>query len=408
MSALFIVVNKSVLNWYWGWADDWTGGDDWNINYATNPPAGWGMISDAMRRDDRHPLPCCGDMIFVNTNVPLFAKPCTGYALAHTFPGGKMGGRRLWLPTHTDPQYIGVGVCVDRRNPEVSGAGAQPPVGAYYCINKAFLQDDGQTVMPDCSDGNCDKNGLRLYRAISGYENITLYRTYKFPDYDTVIAGCKGGTVSPLKAITSSDCNYVLDRLYTADDIKTGKADFCAFNPGWCDRIVTKFCTDYPNHSWCDCLNTTSRELWKEIDAQIVPAAKDAPLACKSPFCNARNDVFKTSQMAVDVRSCPDIRYVDQSVRVDGQGNITHVSQTGTIGGDSTTTNTSGTSVTNTAITENTIVGLSPTLFYILLFLFIVVLIVISVKYGSDSKQQQQPPQLEFGQAANIESSPQI
>lgn len=126
------------------------------------------------------------------------------------------------------------------------------------------------------------------------------------------------------------------------------------------------------------------------------------------PFCNARNDVFKTSQMAVDMRSCPDIRYVDQSVRVDGQGNITHVSQTGTIGGDSTTTNTSGTSVTNTAITENTIVGLSPTLFYILLFLFIVVLIVISVKYGSDSKQQQQPPQLEFGQAANIESSPQI
>jgi hypothetical protein len=118
----------------------------------------------------------------------------------------------------------------------------------------------------------------------------------------------------------------------------------------------------------------------------------DLPDAIDNTVCNARNDVFKTSQMAVDVRSCPDIRYIDQSVRVDGQGNITHVSQSGNIGGDQTNTSTSTTGASTTTVQETTIIGMSSTVFYILLFLFIVVLIVISIKF-SEKPSSPEPAQ---------------
>ncbi len=394
-SSFTRVVNTSTLTWNWGWGDWDTGGHDWNINWPSNVPAGWGLISDSARRDGGHPLPCCENFMLVNTNAPVFAKPCTGYQLAFTFPtGGGMKGRRLWKPIHSDPQYIGIGVCIDRASIDAVGAGGQPAIGAYYCINRAFLQNVGTQVLPLCADGNCDKNQLRLYKAVeTNNGNITLYNTYRILSYDEVLAGCKGlRGVSSLKDISSSDCSWLLSALYTADDIKTGKVDFCATNPGWCDKTEIKFCTDYPNHSACDCLNTTSRALWAQVDALLVPAAKGAPLACKSPFCNARNDVFKTSQMIVDGRNCPDIRYIDQSVRVDGQGNITKVTQEGNIGGDTTTTSTSTSNTTNTANTGDTIVGMNPTLFYILLFLFIVVIIVVSLKY-SDGPERLPPAQ---------------
>lgn len=396
-SIFIYTVSTSSLNWAWGWGDWDTGGHDWNINYPTNVPAGWAPVTDAMRRDGGHPLPCCESYILVNKNTPIFAKPCTGYALAYVFTtGGGMKGRRLWLPTHSDPQYIGVGIVVDRAPLESAGAGSQPPIGAYYCINKAFLYSYPKpTIHPACSDGNCNKNGLTINRAFditSG--NITIYGTYKILPYDDVLAGCKGlRGVSPLKDISSSDCQWLLSNLYTSDDIKTGKADFCNTNPGWCDRTMTKFCTDFPNHSWCDCINTTSRAQWKEVDALLVPAAKGATLACKSPFCNARNDVFKTSQMVVDGRNCPDIRYIDQSVKVDGQGNITKVTQEGSIGGDTTNTSTSTSTSDSTTNTGDTIIGINPTLFYILLFLFIIIIIVVSIKYSDDEPKQLPPAQ---------------
>jgi hypothetical protein len=305
---------------------------------------------------------------------------------------GGHNGRKLYKPIHTNPQYIGLGDVVWRES--TSGP---PPIGAYYCVNKAFVRIGRAVPHNDCvANNNCVAGGApMLYRSFGqSYGNITTTpESYIMLSYDQIIANCKGvDKIDVLRDISSADCNYVLDRLYTSDDIKTGKADFCAFNPGWCDRTVTKFCTDYPNHSWCDCLNTTSRELWKEVDALLVPAAKAAPLACKSPFCNARNDVFKTSQMAVDVRSCPDIRYIDQSVRVDGQGNITHVSQSGNIGGDQTNTSTSTTGASTTTVQETTIIGMSSTVFYILLFLFIVVLIVISIKF-SEKPSSPEPAQ---------------
>lgn len=391
-SSFTHTVDKSVLSWAWGWGDWDTGGHDWNINYTT-APAGWGLISDAMRRDGGHPLPCCGNFLLVNANTPIFAKPCTGYALVHTFPTGEgMRGRRLWLPTHTDPQYIGVGICVDRADMYAAGAGSQPPLGRYYCINKSFLQDVGQQVMPDCSDGNCDKNGLRLNRAIVNHDNITIYRTYKILPYDIVLAGCKGTQkINAPWDISNTNCSSLLSLLYDVDDIKTGKADFCAYNSGWCDKTIKDYCKANPNHSSCDCINTADRPAWKEIDKLLLPTVK-RNIACISPFCVAsRMDVLKTSDFIVDSHNCPDIKYIDQSIKVDGYGNIIRSTQTASVEGDKTVTSDSD-STTNNIKNEN-IMGISSTMFYILLFLFIVVIIVVSMKYGDDEPKRVPQPE---------------
>lgn len=397
MSLLSTTVPTSSLQWMMGWTDQWTDNShDYGIYaYKSGISPGWAPVSDVMRRDGGYPSwPYQGKVLVVRTDVPLFAKPATSYRTVWTATRGRWAGRSLYVPVHEDPQYIGVGVVVFRDGNEGPPNVRDQPPPVYYCINKAFLRQLVAPIHGACSDGNCNDFKI-LYQSFKGLENInTDGVAYEILPYDEVIAGCKGlRGVSPLRDISNPDCNYLLDRMYTADDIKTVKADFCSTNPGWCDRTMTKFCTDFPNHSWCDCINTTSRAQWKEVDALLVPAAKGSTLACKSPFCNARNDVFKTSQMVVDGRNCPDIRYIDQSVKVDGQGNITKVTQEGSIGGDTTSTSTSTSTSDSTTNTGDTIVGINPTLFYILLFLFIIIIIVVSIKYSDDEPKQLPPAQ---------------
>lgn len=397
MTTLVTAWPTNSLRWGMGWSDQWTdNAHDWGV-YACigGVPAGWGMVSDCLRRDGGYGYPYYGNVLLVNTNLPVFAKPCTGYQVIKTPDHGRWAGRSVYRPVCSDPQYIAVGSVIWREQ-----TGGPPPVGAYYCINKAFLRPETPIIHNDCSDGNCWGLGTVLdmvfHRSFSGYENINKEgMTFSIYGYDDLVGNCKGiKTNLGERSVSSPECFDVLGRLYpnAPDDLKLDTSSnpitFCDKNPGWCDSVKLKFCHDNPNHSWCDCINTEQRPMWKEIKDLLPPTLKGGQLACISPFCNGRNDVFKTSGMITQSLNCPDIKYIDQSVKVDGQGNITRVSQSGSIDGSKPT---DGPAVTQEPPATQ-ILGINSTLFYILLFLLIVITIVVSLVVDKDEKIQQSDP----------------
>jgi hypothetical protein len=324
MSGPFAIYPANTFKWGAGWWDAGRGGADYGYYYPHVPPPGFAFIGDGMGRCGGWCSPSDPVLCVVN-NRPDVAKPCTGYSLQYTLPWGS-GAAGLYLPYCDDPDYIGVCLVVGR--PNGGSFVPQPPIGVYYCINKAYLKVSGTASKMD--DGNCSKDGPQMYNPFSDCGQFAIAQTqYERLSDNDVWAMCSGqaqGHLSPDNPI----CQNQMKRLCSADDIKVGGkcSSWCEREPEQCDALMVQFCNQHPDSSWCDCILASTRPLFAEEMSKLKPESQMAPKACRTSLCRDKTagvDAFMLSSDEKDLQHCPTLQYVDQSVTTSGQGNVINV-----------------------------------------------------------------------------------
>lgn len=413
--ALALVVSPVSIKWDWIWRDTDRGGHDWalwRVKPDTVLPVGYGFIGDSwvMQPSPWDNIPDYGQVV-IRTDKPEFAKPCTGYKLVYTMPYTKYeGSPKMYMPTHTDPNYIGIAIAVmhynDGNNP--------PPIGKYYCIHKAFLNPGKGNPIPD--GGNHLKDTVNyLYQPIDGTGNMSFEPiTYTIRTEAQVWNICSGITPDSTLSTTGSDClSYMKDRC-GPEDIKIGGrcSTWCESDAGKlaCDAVKKTFCSQHPESSWCDCTLATTRPAYKdEIKIYADKFMNAAPRPCTTKLCrNAQEgiDQFVLSRDTDLLKSCPAIQYIDQSVNVDGSGNTVNANQRAEITGSQQNSSDVKTAAnTTTNATTTTIAKLTSSPILLILFILVICAILYFVFFdGDDDTDTENPTQSETPVQSPVQS----
>lgn len=319
------------LNFRWEWSDWGTGGDDWSIiSCVSGIPAGYAKLgslihyrhfnSDSAPAD---PNNCWGvQFLMVRSDRPDAALPCTGYQEVRTIAGDTLS--KIWRPTHTNSNYIGVG--------DICYRGAtMPPIGAYYCVNRKYLIDAGKSAGLFWND-----DGVAAHRTIDG---LNLFRTgdpqkFGLRDDQALQACCTGsGTLCELWSKGSTSCQAAMTEFCTANDIKPGGKceDWCTRDPISCDKVKNKFCVEHPDDPFCDCINALDRP-----DHSAFIKDKETIYSMSIPACYYNKckqgpyKVFTTTEMVESqqgTRCSQDLKYIDQQIKVLGSNNVLNTDQ---------------------------------------------------------------------------------
>mgnify|MGYP000187329201 CR=1 FL=1 len=153
MSNLFIKKDPSNFT-YTTMYGDWGSHNrnDFSFLYVDNEPAGyarlgdvfkWGYINDgsSISFADANSV----NIMFVKKGISTSAVPCTGYEKVYTITGSNWSSI-VFVPTHTDPNYVALGSVVRHIDNTTFTADSQPPIGLYYLVHRKHLIDRGQTA----------------------------------------------------------------------------------------------------------------------------------------------------------------------------------------------------------------------------------------------------------------------
>jgi hypothetical protein len=201
-------------------------------------------------------------------------------------------------------------------------------------------------------------------------------------DIDLIIANCK----SSITNANSEPCTNIMKQQCTANDIKSNSggicSSWCSSNPELCDVIKVRYCQTNPNDTFCDCINSNTRESYIKDMAALKPESRALPKICNTKLCNARTDlvdVFHTSSYLNDKLNykCPALQIIDQSVNVEGDNNVLDTNQ----------------NVNNNTGTPSTPSVLQPDneksytyLYFILLFVLIIVMVLYFDRGNEESE----------------------
>lgn len=353
----FYLVSKTVLqggrtNEFESWGN--SGSMAWNIqSYSQSTIDEYanqlGLKFKLGKLGDCAGVDCCGDppnIYLVATNIPYFAKPCTKYKRI-TNKLGANWAFTVFEPQCDDPNYMALGH-VARHQTTWSIAQESdyiyPSVGEYYLVHKRFIHQIS-TGNPPFNGG---WNGAPLYRPFGN--SINLFKSndstmYSIRPMAALQDCCTGSGKYCDSYITGSlGCQEAITTVCDSESIKPGGScyDWCSRDQADCDVIKNRFCITHPTDPWCDCINATQRQDYKDIiKGKELIYATSRPV-CYYPRCQTENNVFRTASMNnyVDSGKCStDISYIDQSIKVSGGGNTLNTSQTnktdGTSGGSS-------------------------------------------------------------------------
>jgi hypothetical protein len=230
-----------------------------------------------------------------------------------------------------------------------------------------------------------------LYRAVEGtYQFTTTPTTYKLRTDSQVRQACMG-EIAPLGELSpqSDKCAVFLTNYCSPEDIKVeGRCySWCASpaGQGVCDGIKTKFCQAHPDDEFCDCILASSRPSFQQEQlSYTAESLNSAPRPCRTALCrNALDGVnaFVLSQDETYLEHCPSLTYVDQSVTVDGSGNVVQTTQTTDLG---TKTTGGGAPVATSSIVD----WVEKNMMIVLVFIVIIAAIVIYLVSGKDEPEQ--------------------
>ncbi len=322
----FIIVPKSALNFGWVWRDWGTGGNDWSFVTVANLPVNAGKLSDhGMYGYAEINVNVIGgpNVVFAPINRSDVCKPCDNYQLVRQVGGS---GCSVWIPLCSDKNYMAVGHAI------VRGHNA-PPVGQYYLIHRRYLIDNGMSA-----PAFHDDDGLRLYGNLGeAYCNISIAYPQRYTlRSDNALLSCCTGSGLDCQTFTkgSYDCQLTMQEQCKPEDIMPGGKCFtrCQLDPVGCNQIKVQFCNDHPDNSFCDCLNATTRDDYKDQISEYPLVYNMSIPACFYPKCKlGDNKVFTTTDMvkAQEGDRCKaDINYIDQQIRILGSQNVVNANQT--------------------------------------------------------------------------------
>ncbi len=385
----------SIVNylWEWKWNDRSSGGKDWSIHKCINPPVGFARLGD---------IPVMGhgspdlnntqgrNIAFISQGLP-FSKPADDFTLSwFTQNYYWVYG---WVPISNDPDFVGVGMAFT-NNPNV-----KPSTSDYYVINKALIKTTGNGG----AQGINQQEGGTPYMEGNGgtfyfnFDNVLLFtkdsNKYLAYNLDNLKSSCMGKSSNYSYASPGSQfCDTYMKHSCTDDDIKLGGkcSSWCSADNSTCDSIKVDYCNVHPNDTWCDCINASSRTSYATEMSMLSAQGKLAPKPCKTELCRDRGIDTSTFVLSADAQflnNCPNIDYIDQSVKITGDNNVAQTNQ-------NVTKNTGTNSPTDTLpkpadVASPTIMGIKSSYFWIiLLFIFIIVAAII---YKKNSNVLPQP-----------------
>jgi hypothetical protein len=325
----FILRSLGSLLFQYEWSDWGTGGRDWSFMSVTTKLDGYaplgdlvydGHLGDNVRIDPNRAWNI--QVLYVRNNRPDVAKPCTDYMEVASL--GPKYHSKLWRPTHSDPNYIGVGdICYRGLN--------KPPVGRYYCLHRKYLLDAGKNAPLFFNE-----DGLPCYRTIA---NTNIFRKgdtqlFGLRDDASLQACCTGsGAACEIWTKGSTACQNAMTEYCAASDIKPGGKceDWCTRDPIGCDKVKNKFCDEHPNDPFCDCINAFNRPEHAALIKDKETIYSMSIPACYFDKCKqGPYKVFTTTEMTEaqqGQRCSQDLKYIDQQIKVLGDNNILNSSQ---------------------------------------------------------------------------------
>lgn len=200
-------------------------------------------------------------------------------------------------------------------------------------------------------------------------------------DIELTIANCK----SNLTNANSESCTNIMKQQCTANDIKSTSggvcSSWCNSNPELCDVIKVRYCQTNPDDTFCDCINSNTRESYIKDMAALKPESRALPKICNTKLCNARTDlvdVFHTSSYLNDKINykCPTLQIIDQSVNVEGDNNVLN-------------TNQNVNNNTGTPSTPNTPQPVDEKNYKYLYFILLFILIIVIILYFDDEEESE-------------------
>ncbi len=403
----FVVVEPASLTFKIQWKDYGTGGKDWSfVSIASGIPSGYANLGDAVYeswtlRDGKlilsefYSVRC----LFVAKNRPGVAKPCTRYEVTRSLGGDYKSTIYKPIYDHTkedgdnEDEYVAIGHVVRKT------ADGAPKPGDYYCVNRRYLIDLGFTgagIMGGGDIGMC-------YRTIDKYHPFRFRDNQKYAlRTDLQLRACCTGTGVNCETLwkdklsPSIGCQKAMSEYCGLEDIKPGGKceDWCDRDPVSCDKLKKQLCNLHPLDPACDCINALQRPAHAElIKGKEVIYNMSLPL-CYYPGCK-REDVYKTTNMvAIDLsgRCAQDLKYIDQQIKVLGDNNVVDATMNSSIN-SGTDTGVSGTPppIADTASAADTdkIVGLQPSIFWIILAVLFGILMYWVL--GGEQRQAYQP-----------------
>jgi hypothetical protein len=204
-------------------------------------------------------------------------------------------------------------------------------------------------------------------------------QAYGLRDYAAIQDCCTGfGSNCENLQKGSVPCLTALMQSCKAADVKPGAkcAAWCERDPISCDKAKLQYCTDHPDDPLCDCINAFSRADHKELIKGREEIYSMSLPACYYDKCKlGPHRVFTTTDMTtaqLGQRCSQDLKYIDQRIKVEGEGNILNTNQS--VQETTNTGSAAGGAGTNAANSkEKTILGISINTMIIILIAVVVI-----------------------------------
>jgi cbb3-type cytochrome oxidase subunit 3 len=292
------------------WWSAGTGSPEWSIAKIIEIPTGLGIMGDLVMKgyfpggiaegytNSNHAYGV--ECLYVKTNRPDVAKPCTGYELVYTTHNQVVA--QIYIPTHTDPNYIGIGHVIRH-----TGRAELKP-GDFYCIHRNYLTQLEAPAVRFHTWSNMHMyrtiDGYNMFRFFTGYNNTSAMASYSIITDKEFQQCCMGqGLKSKCgsKEPGSGECQIAMKSMCGIADIKPGGKciDWCAQDVKSCDIAKNQFCAEHPTDPFCDCINATSRADYKDLIKGREKIYNTSIPVCYYDGCQTGpNRVFTTSEMA--------------------------------------------------------------------------------------------------------------
>lgn len=247
--------------------------------------------------------------------------------------------------------------------------GLYSPIDLYKPSGSTLTRDDADTIqvirnrswdehLNDCCTGKAQsEQGYEQWQCGSFKPGADVCKEF--------VNKCDGKTLKAQAQLNNGNC-----------------LDLCKANPTACNQVKLSYCkTDEGKADpWCSCINADETQEYKEYVAKVQHKYGVLPKKTCSAFggCAIGADLYNmflpTYLVEEQKQTCPPIDITDQSVVVDGDGNIIDVVQATGTGTDDNTDNTSNDDDNDSS---DSALPIEPK-YLLMIFIFIILILVLT------------------------------